>query len=59
MITFRATPEEKKQLEQLAEIDGVSSSDAVRMLIRRAHRKAFPSSAPATGAKGKRGARRK
>ncbi len=42
MFHCRMTDLEREMLEQLAEEDGLSSSDVVRLLIRRAHREKFP-----------------
>lgn len=45
-IALRAKEEEIAMLRALAERDGVSSSDVVRTLIRRAYREAFGDSPP-------------
>lgn len=37
VITVRLTREERQMLQTLAENDGISISDVVRMLVRRAH----------------------
>ena len=36
-ITVRLARREKKMLDELAQADGVSASDAIRMAIRRQH----------------------
>lgn len=38
---MRIAPSERAMLNELAERDGISSSDVVRVLIRRAHAAAF------------------
>jgi len=41
LVAFRLTPEEDGMLKRLAEADGVYQSDALRMLVRRAHAERF------------------
>lgn len=40
-MSVRLTPEESVMLHALADADGVSQSDALRMLLRRAHAERF------------------
>ena len=40
-VEFRFTTSEVARLRELAEADGISSSDVVRMLIRRTHAERF------------------
>ena len=42
MFHVRLTPQEREKLEQLAEEDGLSASDWVRLTIRRTHKEKFP-----------------
>jgi uncharacterized protein (DUF1778 family) len=41
-LNIRITDDEGEMLRQLAEREGVSASDVVRLFIRRAHAEAFP-----------------
>jgi hypothetical protein len=41
VVTVRMTTEERKWLQNLAEEDGISVSDVVRVFVRREHRKRF------------------
>jgi hypothetical protein len=41
-MTVRLTREERQMVKAIAELDGVSSSDAVRMSVRRAYAERFP-----------------
>lgn len=36
-LDLRVTPQEREQLAELAQLEGVSMSDVVRMLFKRAH----------------------
>jgi hypothetical protein len=40
-FTMRVTPEEKQMITALAERDGLSASDYLRLLVRRTHEAAF------------------
>ncbi|HEX3345100.1 MAG TPA: hypothetical protein VHS09_11040 [Polyangiaceae bacterium] len=41
VITVRMSKDERKMVTILAEVDGISISDVVRMLVRRAHGERF------------------
>jgi hypothetical protein len=43
VVTTRMRRDERQMLEALAEADGISKSDVVRMLVRRAHAERFGS----------------
>ena len=41
VVTVRMTDEERAQLQELADEDGLSVSDVLRVFVRREHRKMF------------------
>lgn len=41
VVTVRLTRDERRMITTLAEADGISLSDVVRMLVRRAHAERF------------------
>lgn len=41
VVTVRLTRDERRMISTLAEVDGISLSDVVRMLVRRAHAERF------------------
>jgi hypothetical protein len=43
LLTVRVTPEEMTMVKELAEADGISASDFVRLFVRRAHSERFGS----------------
>jgi hypothetical protein len=43
-LTVRLTHDERKMVRALAEVDGVSASDVVRMTVRRAYAERFEAS---------------
>lgn len=45
-ITVRMSKDERRMLDALAEADGISISDVVRMLVRRAHADRFGAPKP-------------
>jgi hypothetical protein len=49
VMTVRLNRDEKKMVAALAEADGVSASDAVRMALRRVHAERFGASKPSKG----------
>lgn len=45
-LNVRLTPDEARLLQALAELDGISQSDWIRMIIRRTFLERFPSERP-------------
>lgn len=45
VFRFKIAADERQMIEALAERDGLSGSDVLRLLVRRAHAKAFGDSA--------------
>lgn len=56
VFRFRVESSERRMIEALAAKDGVSASDVLRLLVRRAYAKAF-GALPTQRAKPKRGSR--
>lgn len=50
VMTVRLSADERKALAALADADGISASDVLRMLVRRAHAERFPRGPRATRA---------
>jgi antitoxin component of RelBE/YafQ-DinJ toxin-antitoxin module len=43
LLTIRVAPEEMRMIKALAEADGITASDVVRMFVRRLHAERFGS----------------